>query len=83
MPRDRNDTTHGLRGDGLNVFHINDSDKFIGYHRWSEGGPLDDVVVALNFANRGYNTYTIGLPRAGQWRVRDRREPPGTAPRAG
>ena len=26
--------------------------------------------VALNFANPGYNGHTIGLPRAGQWRVR-------------
>lgn len=38
--------------------------------RWSEGGPLDDVVIALNFANCGYNRYTSGIPRAGQWRVR-------------
>ena len=70
LRRDWHDTTRGLRGDGLNVFHVNNSDKLIAYHRWSEGGPQDDVVVALNFANRGYNSYTIGLPRAGQWRVR-------------
>jgi 1,4-alpha-glucan branching enzyme len=24
----------------------------------------------LNFANRGYDSYTIGLPRGGGWRVR-------------
>jgi len=30
----------------------------------------DDVVVLLNFANRGYESYRIGLPRAGTWRVR-------------
>ena len=70
LRRDWHDTTRGLRGDGLNVFHVNNSDKLIAYHRWSEGGPQDDVVIALNFANRGYNNYTIGLPRAGQWRVR-------------
>jgi 1,4-alpha-glucan branching enzyme len=70
LRRDWHNTTRGLRGDGLNVFHINDSDKFIAFHRWSEGGPLDDVVVALNFANRAYTSYTIGLPRVGQWRVR-------------
>jgi 1,4-alpha-glucan branching enzyme len=70
LRRDRLDTTRGLRGDGLNVFHVNDSDKLIAYYRWSEGGPRDDVVVALNFANRGHTSYTIGLPRAGQWRVR-------------
>jgi 1,4-alpha-glucan branching enzyme len=26
--------------------------------------------VALNFANRAYDSYSIGLPRGGQWRVR-------------
>ena len=70
LRRDWHDTTRGLRGNGLNVFHVNNSDKLVAYHRWSEGGPLDDVVVVLNFANRGYNSYTMGLPRAGQWRVR-------------
>ncbi|MGH3223969.1 MAG: alpha amylase C-terminal domain-containing protein, partial [Streptosporangiaceae bacterium] len=70
LRRNWHDTTGGLRGDGLNVFHVNNSDKLIAYHRWSEGGPRDDVVVALNFADRGYDSYTIGFPRAGQWRVR-------------
>lgn len=70
LRRDWHDTTRGLRGDGLNVFHVNNSDKVIAYHRWSLGGPLDDVVVVLNFANRGDSGYTIGLPRAGRWRVR-------------
>ena len=62
LRRDWHDTTRGLRGDGLNVFHVNNSDKLIAYHRSSEGGPQDDVVIALKFANRGYNNYTIGLP---------------------
>jgi 1,4-alpha-glucan branching enzyme len=70
LRRDWHDTTRGLQGDGLNVFHINDADKLIAYHRWSQGGPRDDVVVALNFADRGYNSYTIGLPRSGRWQVR-------------
>src|SRR5579859_1479431 len=70
LRRDWHDTTRGLKGDGLNVFHINNTGKLIAYHRWSRGGPLDDVVVALNFANRGYSSYTIGLPRTGRWRVR-------------
>ncbi|HLX49609.1 MAG TPA: alpha-amylase family glycosyl hydrolase [Streptosporangiaceae bacterium] len=70
LRRDWHDTTRGLKGDGLNVFHINNTGKLIAYHRWSQGGPLDDVVVALNFANRGYSSYTIGLPRTGRWRVR-------------
>jgi 1,4-alpha-glucan branching enzyme len=26
--------------------------------------------VVLNFAHRGYDSYTVGLPRAGHWRIR-------------
>jgi 1,4-alpha-glucan branching enzyme len=62
--------TRGLRGQNLNVFHVNDSDKVIAFHRWHDGGPGDDVVVLLNFANRAYETYTLGLPRGGRWFIR-------------
>jgi 1,4-alpha-glucan branching enzyme len=64
------DTTRGLRGEGLNVHHVNNTDKVMAFHRWDAGGAGDDVVVVLNFANRGYESYTVGLPRAGHWRVR-------------
>ena len=62
--------TRGLRGQHLNIFHVNDWDKVIAFHRWHEGGPGDDVVVILNFANRAYANYTLGLPRGGRWHVR-------------
>jgi 1,4-alpha-glucan branching enzyme len=42
----------------------------IAYHRWSDGGPGDDVVVVLNFSSQGYSDFTIGFPRDGMWRVR-------------
>ncbi|HEY7771026.1 alpha amylase C-terminal domain-containing protein, partial [Longimicrobium sp.] len=61
--------TRGLRGQGVNVFHAG-SDKVVAFHRWDQGGAGDDVVVVLNFANRGHPGYRIGFPRAGQWRVR-------------
>jgi 1,4-alpha-glucan branching enzyme len=64
------DQTRGLRGQHVNVFHVNDQDKLIAFHRWDNGGPRDDVVVVLNFANRAYRSYTVGFPRAGLWRVR-------------
>jgi 1,4-alpha-glucan branching enzyme len=62
--------TRGLRGQHLNVHHVNNADKVIAYHRWEIGGPGDDVVVVANFANRSYGSYTLGFPRVGQWRVR-------------
>jgi 1,4-alpha-glucan branching enzyme len=54
----------------VNVFHANDRDKVIAFHRFDQGGPGDDVVVVLNFANRAYDSYSIGFPRGGPWRVR-------------
>jgi 1,4-alpha-glucan branching enzyme len=62
--------TAGLKGQNLNVHHVNNADKLIAYHRWQNGGPGDDVVIVANFANRGYDSYSIGFPRPGTWRVR-------------
>src|SRR5712671_599878 len=64
------DNTSGLKGHQVNVHHVNDGDKLVAFHRWDRGGPRDDVVVILNFANRSYPAYRVGLPRAGLWRVR-------------
>ncbi len=62
--------TRGLRGQYLNVHHVNDTDKMIAFHRWEMGGPGDDVLIIANFANRGYQSYLLGFPRAGLWHVR-------------
>jgi 1,4-alpha-glucan branching enzyme len=64
------DQTRGLRGQNLNVHHVNNTDKLIAFHRWDQGGPGDDVMIVANFANRGYDSYGLGFPRAGRWRVR-------------
>ena len=62
--------TQGLRGQNVNLFHVNNADKLIAMHRWDSGGPGDDVVILFNFANQAFSSYRIGLPRAGNWRVR-------------
>lgn len=62
--------TRGLRGQHVNVHHVNNADKVIAFHRWENGGPGDDVVVVLNFGNRSYNSYTLGFPKEGTWYVR-------------
>ena len=62
--------TRGLRGQHINVHHVNDYDKVIAFHRWENGGPGDDVVVVANMANRSYGSYNIGFPREGLWKVR-------------
>jgi 1,4-alpha-glucan branching enzyme len=70
LRRDWDDTSRGLRGQGVQVHHVNDDDKLIAFHRWDAGGPRDSVVVVANMANRSYDSYAIGLPRAGLWKVR-------------
>ena len=62
--------TRGLRGQNINVYHLNHSDKVVAFHRWQDGGVGDDVVVVMNFANRSYDSYAIGFPRSGAWQVR-------------
>src|SRR5215831_15888826 len=62
--------TRGLRGQQINVHHVNNTDKVIAFHRWENGGPGDDVMIVANFGNRSYDSYTLGFPRAGFWRVR-------------
>ena len=70
LRRNWHDTTRGLRGHHVNVHHVNDDDNVIAYHRWDGGGPGDDVVVVVNVANRRHDSYRIGFPRGGRWRVR-------------
>lgn len=66
----RDGVSKGLTGQNLNVFHLNDSEKIIGWHRWDQGGAGDDVVAVANFRNKSWNDYRIGLPTAGLWKVR-------------
>lgn len=62
--------TRGLRGNNCNVFHVNNTNKVIAFHRWESGGVGDDVVVVANFGNTGYSSYNIGFPQGGTWNVR-------------
>ena len=70
LRRNRRYTTAGLRGQHVQVHHVNHTDKVLAFHRFAGGGPRDSVIVVVNLANRSYGSYTIGMPRAGRWRVR-------------
>jgi len=63
-------TTQGLKGQNLNIHHVNNTDKMLAYHRFDNGGPGDDVIVVLNYSNNTRLNYNIGLPRNGTWKVR-------------
>jgi 1,4-alpha-glucan branching enzyme len=62
--------TAGLTGQSFNVLHLNEQDKVLAYHRWENGGPEDDVIVIINFANQEQKDYQINFPRPGTWVVR-------------
>jgi 1,4-alpha-glucan branching enzyme len=70
LRRNCQDTTRGLLGHRANVHHVNDDDNVIAFHRWDQGGPRDDVVVVVKIANRRHDSYRIGFPRPGTWKVR-------------
>jgi 1,4-alpha-glucan branching enzyme len=60
----------GLISQFFNVLHLNEGDKVLAYHRWDKGGPGDDVIVVINFANKAQDNYVINFPRPGIWKVR-------------
>jgi 1,4-alpha-glucan branching enzyme len=62
--------TRGLRGNNVNVHHVNDSGKVVAYHRWENGGAGDDCIVVANFSGTGYSSYNLGFPSSGTWYVR-------------
>ncbi|MFB2898384.1 alpha-amylase family glycosyl hydrolase [Aerosakkonemataceae cyanobacterium BLCC-F50] len=67
LRRNWENNTRGLRGQHINCQLVDNLNKVIAYHRWDQGGPGDDVIVILNFSNRYWDSYRVGLPRLGTW----------------
>jgi 1,4-alpha-glucan branching enzyme len=54
-----------LRGEPINVHHVQNSNLVIAYHRWLEGVGRDVVVASLNeFDQFGYR---VDMPQPGRW----------------
>jgi 1,4-alpha-glucan branching enzyme len=62
--------TRGLISQSFNILHLNEGDKVLAYHRWDQGGPKDDVVIVINFANKEQKDYWINFPNDGIWKAR-------------
>ena len=62
--------TRGLCGQNIHIFHFDEKDKVLAFHRWDKGGPADSVVVVVNMTNHYYDGYIIGFPRSGWWKTR-------------
>lgn len=70
LRRNWHDNTRGLRGDHVNVFHVNEGQKVIAYQRWDQGGRGDDVVIVANFSGQYFSDYRVGFPSGGLWYCR-------------
>jgi len=64
------DTTRGLSGHGLEVFHCNEDSRVVAWHRWADIGPGDDVIVVANLSATPFPVYRVGFPDDGLWRLR-------------
>jgi 1,4-alpha-glucan branching enzyme len=70
LRRNQHDTTRGLRGPDFEAHHVDPVAGVLAYHRWLDGGPRDDVIVAVNLSAEARPDTRIGVPRSGRWRVR-------------
>lgn len=59
----------GLRGDGINVFHVHNQNRVIAFHRWVEGLG-QDVVVVCSLNENTFWDYELGMPQARSWQER-------------
>jgi 1,4-alpha-glucan branching enzyme len=57
------DTSRGLGGHGLDVFHCNEESRVVAWHRWADIGPGDDVIVVANLSANAYPRIPPRLPR--------------------
>ena len=69
LRRNLDSETGGLRGQHIDVYHINEQDKVIAYRRWDEESG-DEVLVIVNFSSREISSYPIEMPSPGSWKVR-------------
>ena len=56
----------GLRGGGINIFHVHNDNRVLAFHRWVPGEGHDVVVVASLNEWTHFN-YELGFPINGHW----------------
>ena len=69
LRRNTYQTSAGLSGAHTSLFHVDDTNRVLAYHRWHEGGVGDDVIVVLNFGDTSFPVYDVFLPIGGEWQV--------------
>ena len=62
--------TGGLMGESVTLFHRDEHNNIMGYHRWNTGGKGDDTLIIANFNRDSFAEYRLRLPLCGTWKVR-------------
>jgi 1,4-alpha-glucan branching enzyme len=57
----------GMKGSGLNVFHVHNGNRILAFHRWIPDRG-QDVVVVVSLAEATHSDYGLGFPGGGFWR---------------
>ncbi len=57
----------GLKGSGINVFHVHNGNRVLAFHRWL-AGEGHDVVVVVSLKESTFFNYQLGFPLNGFWR---------------
>lgn len=70
LRRNHHGRTAGLCGPHVDVYHLDQANKVIAFHRWETGGPGDSVAVIANFSNQPLADYPVRLPTGGEWQIR-------------
>ena len=62
--------TNGLRGQQIEIVHFNQDTKILAYVRSTDGDDNEPVLVVLNFGNKAFEEYGIGVAQDAEWKLR-------------
>ncbi len=57
----------GLKGEGINVYHVHNHNRIVAFHRWVPGEG-NDVVIVASLNESTYFDYNLGFPSGGYWK---------------
>ena len=65
----KNDKGFGLRSQGITILHFNQETKVLAYIRHDEKMEKEPVLIILNFFNKDYTNYGIGINDNSEWKL--------------
>ncbi|SNR74762.1 maltooligosyl trehalose hydrolase [Maribacter sedimenticola] len=66
----KSDRSFGLRAQGITILHFNQDTKILAYVRHDENEENEPVLIILNFTNKNYTEYGIGVEDNSDWKLR-------------